>query len=252
MKETYQFFYPCGKPIANVDEFIKFYNHAYYWSKKEKPAIKGLKRTAECIEKEIDNILKNGIKSKLDVVKILAWKIGKIKHPESQQKNLFCYAQDWKNAELFQVKRYKKDMPLNDICTYILNNITELELTAQKDPNGLFEQLYNQNWYGIGPVYCYTLLYFLSKGKYPIYDQFAEIALTAIKREIDPSQKICYSAPKTKKEYIERYSKYKENLTTIFNQVYYDAINDQSRSLDRALWVYGHLFKASNNKKSTC
>lgn len=238
--------------MADVQEFIEFYNQAYYWSSKEKPVIKGLKRTAKCIEEEIDHILKNGIENKLDVVKILAWKIGKIKHPDSQELNSFCYAKDWKDAELFQAKRYKKDMPLNNICTYILQNITELELTAQKDPQGLFEQLYNQNWYGIGPVYCYTLLYFLSKGKHPIYDQFAEIALTAIKKGIDPSQKIRYNAPETKKEYIKRYSKYEENLTNIFNQVYCAAISSQDRSLDRALWVYGHLFKDSANGKATC
>lgn len=248
MEKTYQFFYPCGKPMVDVQEFIKFYNHAYYWSSKEKPVIKGLKRTAKCIEEEIDYILKNGIKSKLDVVKILAWKIGKIRHPDSQRLNTFCYAEDWKNAESFQVKRYKKDMPLNDVCTYILKNITELELTAQKDPQGLFEQLYNQNWYGIGPVYYYTLLYFLSKGKCPIYDQFAEIALTAIENGIDPSQKIHYSAPEIKKKYIERYNKYEENLTIIFNHTYRDTINRQDRSLDRALWVYGHLFKAPSKE----
>ena len=32
----------------------------------------------------------------------------------------------------------------------------------------------------IGPVYAITLLYFLSQGKYPIYDRFAHIAVKVI------------------------------------------------------------------------
>ena len=37
-----------------------------------------------------------------------------------------------------------------------------------------------KGWKGLGTVYCITLLYFISMGKYPIFDQFADKALDVI------------------------------------------------------------------------
>ena len=82
---------------------------------------------------------------------------------------------------------------------------------------------------GIGPVYLITLLYFISKGQYPIYDKFAHISLKMIE------EKDCQFNSLIKDNYVTR-------LRNIFGKAYNDS------NVDRALWVYSHLF--NDNKRN--
>src|SRR5208337_2082891 len=97
----------------------------------------------------------------------------------------------------------------------------------------------------LGHVYSITFIYFFSHRKWPIYDQFADIAINAILNEITPGSIIKYKEPNEWNEYI----KYINNIKTIFGQ------QNISRVIDQALWVYGHCFrkppKRKNNKKTT-
>lgn len=106
---------------------------------------------------------------------------------------------------------------------------------------------------GIGSVYLITILYFVSSGKYPIYDRFAAMALQALLCGKKPGTKIQIRdlPDKTSDSFLNMLddpnSAYKEyiNSLEIVSKMYYDGKKDGyqiDRRLDRALWVYGHLF----------
>lgn len=96
-------------------------------------------------------------------------------------------------------------------------------------------------------VQCIAILSFISKGKCPIYDQFAEIVLAAIENGLKPPQKLCRLVSRIKEAYIKRYWEYENKRKTIFKEIYFNASNVQDCSLDCALWIYGYLFKDSCN-----
>lgn len=107
---------------------------------------------------------------------------------------------------------------------------------------------------GIGIVYSLTLLYFISQGRIPIYDKFVHIALKAIHMGKKPTDDVVYySAPVNKKTntaiaLMEEYMWLIENtvgnellLRKCIKNTKEDDI-ERIRKVDRALWVYGHLF----------
>lgn len=154
------------------------------------------------------------------------------------------YASDWEEAENLRAKRYGRDFKLKNIAVYVTNNISDLEAMSNDNPQGVLNALRDQNTKGIGTVYLITLLYFISKGRYPIYDRFAEMALCAIKNGLKPSDKVPYTnlPDKNSRRFDrvveDRLNPYINDLHTIFGK---EAA--KCRDVDRALWVYGHRFK---------
>lgn len=233
-----RFYYPNGEEFKSINEFIQYYNNSYYLQNNR--TIKRVPRNSEYVEKEIEYILENGIKTKEDITKIIAWKIGRIDHCNSEKKQCFIYYKNKPN-----VNRYNRPVPLRPLFEYILNDIGTLEKQANDYPQEVLEKLLAFN--GIGSVYAITILYFLSRKMYPIYDQFAHIAIKVIdeensfnslitdadlKREFNPDSR---NATKIFENYNEYYIK---RLQSIFGNAY-----KTNRDIDRALWVYGHLFK---------
>lgn len=102
----------------------------------------------------------------------------------------FVYAKDWKNAERFEAYRYNRPLDIRTISEYIANNITRLEETAIEDPQKVLCELRDLNITGLGTVYLITLLYFISRGKYPIYDRFAWMAIQAICGDKKPGEAV--------------------------------------------------------------
>lgn len=273
---------PNGKDIS-AEEFVKEYSDDYFL---KKPGVKGLvpglKRSSEFVEKTISAILRNGIQDEQDVARILAWKIGKIRHRDSQnsgtsdEERHFEYSKDWVNAEkLGDVWLYCKDktpekaFPLKDITSFIAkkneNNELILESLAKNNRlellNTINDYIINKKIQYFGTVYIITLLYFLSRGETPIYDKYAMMALDAICSDTAPKENgkvyIKYNAlPSNKikdKEAFNhiiscRISEYEDKIKTV-----YEEFGDQwkrCRKFDQALWVYGHLF--TDDKKSLC
>lgn len=171
----------------------------------------------------------------------MAWKVGKIKHFES--KDGFVYAKDWKNAEQFEVYRYNQPFDIKAISEYIVKNIAQLEKEANEDPQHTLCKLRDQKTKGIGTVYLITLLYFISRGKYPIYDRFALMAIQAICEDKKPGESVTITdLPEKNSRAFERVFEVRmvpfiEKLETVFGTAY-----QESRNVDRALWVYGHAF----------
>lgn len=255
-----KFFNTDGSKIDDVDEFISYYGNSYYIG--EDRLVRGVSQSNRFVEDEIDRLLKEGIQSETDVVHILAWKVGKIKHSESDSK--FEYAKDWKNAkryeedwantEKFDVTLYKKRFDIKTIAEYIAGNIESLERKAEDNPQGVLYDLKNLEVDRIGPVYLITLLYFISKGKYPIYDRFAHIALKKIEDKEECSfyslitDKELQGEFKADKQDVEKlFKSYQDNYVARLRNIFGKAYN--ARNVDRALWVYGHLFNDTKTNR---
>ncbi len=234
--------------------FVKEYSPSYFLS--EKRIVPGLHQSSKFIENEIEKILQNGIQTELDVMHILAWKIGKIRHKESQAQKFFIYHSDWESADKMNVKRYGKDMNIKPFVQKIIKNIHTLEKLVEEDePQAVLNELasYLKETKGIGTVYLITLLFFISKGKYPIYDRYAIVAIKALKEELSPEHDTV--------QYSELPAKKSGKFKSVFADYMEDYIHDiesfckklyqTNRDIDRALWVYGHKFKLVQ-KNHTC
>lgn len=92
-------------------------------------------------------------------------------------------------------------------------------------------------------MYIITLLYFISHGQYPIYDRFAWKAIQAICDDKKPGDVInALELPaKNTRAFDTVFDTYMipyiEKLKSVFGATY-----QESRDVDRALWVYGHKF----------
>lgn len=226
-------FYDVNGNELERKEFIKTYSQEYKFE-----------------EQDIESILQNGIQSKEDVIRILCWKIG------GKQISDYC------------VKNYNHTITLND---QIINFIISSRVTTDDEAKKALKEIMKIDY--IGFTYAVTLLHFMSQGQYPIYDKFAHIALLMIdsgspfdriikdselqgtgrgkKRKVEvPS--IINKASSNSNEKIEfAFAKYKENYICRINKIFcttYGKERNSDRTLDRALWVYGHLF--NDNKKN--
>lgn len=241
-----RFFYGLSPVEMSLDKFIERYSGCYYIGGENNFVLSQsrLSQSSRYIEGQIDDLLERGIREKRDVARILAWKIGKIRHGKSEKNGKFEYAEDWRRADELDVTLYKKPFELKKIATFITDHIDELERQADENPQAVLDSLRHEKIDGLGSVYLITLLYFISKGKWPIYDRFAKMALYAIIHDIKPGGAVEYKGLPDKND--DAFSNIMKNemeeyigeLKQVFGDRYLN-----SRDVDRALWVYGHLFK---------
>lgn len=127
-----------GEPIG-VKEFIELYEPCYFIENKKAEGIRHT-QTARCVEDEVVTILNGHIESRADVAKVMAWKIGKIKHGESEENKKIVYAADWELCEEENPNSGKK-MDLKTLADYILGNRDKLEVLAAEKPQECLNQL---------------------------------------------------------------------------------------------------------------
>lgn len=188
--------------------------------------------------------------------KHVAWKAGRLKYKENglfsqkyEKKIKFrdkCYAWDGMNGnenEILYIDKY-----LDKINEE--RQIISEELLIEKKKEEVYEQIkrvYEKLLHyqiitddcivkEIGPVYIITLIYFLSKGQFPIYDKYAHKAAKALFYNANPKDvSVETSLDKNDVDKVLTvYSEYCWLLTQLFNTY------SISREQDRALWVYGH------------
>ena len=252
-------FYDLEGKVIDRGEFILQYSKRYYLNSDptyyETPKRKN-NRVLQCspyIEKEMDKLLQKGITDEGEVMRILAWKIGKIKHRESEVKNAFIYAKDWDGCEKsLKIHRFKEIIDYEYLVGDIVNNIVNLELTSKSDPWEAFSFISEEGHKGIGTVYLFTLLYFISRGEIQIYDKYAHIALDAIKNNKKPGEFVPYkSLPDRKSELSIIRDEYENNYEVKLGEIFGEAYK-RKRDIDRALWVYGHLFPNKKGEQPLC
>lgn len=240
----YQFYYPNGEPIKapnQTKKFVEFYNQCYYLE------------VSPLIEQEIGVILnKTESLTRNDLIKILEWKTGGKYIEESDI-----------------VRTRYKEISISKLVETVGTIRGPRTIDETKD---LLKKLCEID--GIGIVYAITLLYFITNGKqYPIYDKFAHIALLAILSEnknpekkyggIIPIKDRACTIDMGKSKYklldidgiFEQYlTKYVYHINDIFGNEFdcnYGKVieTNANRDIDRALWVYGHLFNDNKRNK---
>lgn len=246
------YYFPNKGEITSQAEFINFYDQCYYLY------------VSPSKEKEIEEILK-GSKSlnKQNIIKILEWKTGG----------------KYDNA----IKRLTN--PYGSISYTTICQIEEAVKTQKRDKimseteaKNLLKTLLKFD--GIGPVYAITLLYFITRGQYPIYDKFAHIAIVVIYNQKQygsiiydrylnrntplsdgPEQTVYLNSIDLKEKgsnepkgqaidklFSDYHDHYLTPLNTLFHCEYGKDFNTDRR-IDRALWVYGHLFNENERNK---
>ncbi len=236
-------------------------------------------RSCYWIEKIIMDILHTEKDwTKKDVIRILAWKTGNINHrkAEEDKNNPHCfqnyYYKDWSEDECYIKLKKCKKQKMDSFAEIIIKLRKEYASKIQKpgyckDSNKRFSDVASSVWKilvekndiaGIGPVILLTLLFFITKGECPIYDRFAMAALLSIdaensKKNEKGDHNIIYlpgdiiyleSLPEKGDDKFKGllanddsiYCKYYDLLKKYFDK---EIIN---RNVDRALWVYGHIF----------
>lgn len=215
---NFVFYTPDGKEIGK-ETFISFYSQVYYY----------LNRDLN-FEREIENILYSDTLNDKNIMDILCWKIGATSKNEDDQ----TVTNQWRTIEVHElIEKIKGEKQKNCDVKEMLKQLIEFD--------------------GIGSVYAITLLYFITKGEYPIYDRFAHIALKQIESGAsfdniiqDAALRQEFHANSTKIETLyDDYQKcYIHRLTKIFGEEF-----KTNRDIDRALWVYGHLFSDTKTNR---
>ena len=233
-------YYPNGTTMSSIEEFIDFYSNCYYlYNNKE-------------VEDVIDSILENGINSELELFKVLSWKLGRIDMKKSK-KDAFVYyektTEEDKQLRLFHKKDVMNNSDIEELYHKIIKHTEKCDSDeeAQNFLNELKKLTDEKGWKQyFYPVYMITLLYFVSKGEYPIIDSFSYVALEAIydKRAFGIRKSypglVNRDTPEFEKTITEgNYADYRIKLKEIFGE------KAKSRKVDQALWAYGKLFKKS-------
>lgn len=99
----------------------------------------------------------------------------------------------------------------------------------------------------VGVVRTIALVYFMTQGRCPIYDRFANIGLFALTHGGDADfggeleEKTLDELSKSDR--IKRYNAYKSRIEDVYDFFGIDSHRASDlRRADKALWVYGHLF----------
>ena len=245
------FYKPNGDIFKNTEDFIDFYEPCYFGEgphcvrKLANNCGRRIYSSSRFSEKEIERILKSGIQSEEDVKIILAWKTGKIIHKKTEEKKSFVFYDKWP-------EKGSGELPNLDDITY--NIVKDIESLDKKTTGDI--RKYLEGFDHIGPVYAQTLLYFISKGKYPIYDKCAQIALKAYEENIFPGNAVKYE--ELPPDNPEKADKIINNYTCLIRKAFslngteLDTIVKKYRKIDRALWVYGHCFTNDSDSSDCC
>lgn len=236
--------------LIDEKKFIEQYRPFYFSNEIDKELlgaeVRHINSTDEVVENFILNAL-NDFREGRGIIdkRFIAWKAGRLTRNIVNGKE---YCQDVFNG-------YGKKIEHLDEYIEAINrkeNIDDIRQAIEaRDVEKAYNKLKDLNIEcetgNFGIVYIITVLYFLSGGRYPIYDKFAHIAVKALYFNQNPKDIYVGEAPnkedKTSKV-LAMYGEYCWLLKKLFGKY------DISRELDQALWVYGHCTKKYGEENS--
>ncbi len=244
-------------------EYYKLYFDDNYGENNNLKKPKGLRQSPEWIETEIISIREKDNPDAIDIFKILAWKAGKIDIKKSKETKRIEYVDKWNEGVSFQIQDYpvvtweKYELVAKDIITIWSNYRNDNDASSAWE--ALVELAIDTHkgaMKGIGPVILVTLLFFITKGDYPIYDRFAMSSLIVWKLNQQginiPTGTIisgCGLPSKEKPEELKallnsgKYVDYIQLLKQLCSKEYKNEDNwKNERAVDQALYVYGHFY----------
>lgn len=212
--ENKQFYLPNGSyNLISEKEFLDFYEKVYFYENRN------LK-----LENEIDEILNGKKPVSENLVPIFRWKMGTDNYDDKTVTNRWGYVVDIEKVKSC-LNSYDKDNPA-----------LLIEALRKSDESGP----------SLGSVYAFTVLYFVSGGKYPIYDKYAQMAVMAIKDGKKPGESVAFTNLPSSKNVQKIYNSYKNNFFTYIENIFGKGTYETDCKYDRALWAYGHLFYKEN------
>ncbi len=205
------FYNLTGKCISK-EVFIQSYSYIYYF------------KNNFATENNIEYLYNKQEKTADDYIEFLRWKVGDRKDSGDITTQ---YGNKIDTKGIVQI--------FNE-----LNQPNQIDRHSQVET--IYKKIISQNVTNIGSVYALALLSFFTGGQEPIYDKFADIALSAISDNQHGFRTPIKHKELPDKNNIDgvmgRYKCYKQRLTGLFGDSW--KIN---RDVDRALWTYGHLFR---------
>ena len=273
------------KAVGEIVEFDKKYSEFYFIPKEEDTPItvigdngkklnppKDLTKSCKWVEEKIYNDCQKQDWVPVDILRILAWKTGKINHSESvKTEPSIKYDANWVEGKE-DSKFVSLQIPYQNVVKWselapIVCGLIEIRKeycnskNAQSAWNSILDLAHNHEnkvaMRGIGTVYLITLLHFITGGEFPIYDRFAMASLAIWKLKTDKKElsitdksvirgcKLPSKDTKAAKKILESgiYADY-IRLLKEFCKINYDNENEwkTNRDVDRALWVFGHYF----------
>ena len=185
--------------------------------------------------------------SSQDLVLLMAWKIGGlIDHGLSEATQKIAYLQNWP-VTLAAATQYGKCDFSGSIPVLAAKMPTISAEVNRGNPRYLFEL--TPHLQGFGAVYILTVLFFVSHGRYPIYDKYADVAAQAIAEDLPPTSHIPYNGIQKWSDY-ERYIRRLEPIQSVGARSWGDSMFI-SRAVDRGLWVYGHFFETESGTSAS-
>lgn len=205
----YIMYLPDGTETISTESFIDSYSEIYFkdYAKNDKER-----------EDDILRIIKKGRAIEpAEVITLMRWKTGD------------------NNADGDIVNCFGKHISL-DIGQKVVNAVNS---DMGQDEMSMYQTLLSRQMSGLGTVYLLTLVWAISGMKYPIYDKYADIAISAICENKRPDEiRDKYKQPPDKtqiKQVMEMYKQYQFQLTKVFGDGW-----KTRREIDQALWTYGH------------
>lgn len=201
-------YYDTEGQLISQDRYIELYNKIYFYANDYK------------LEQKIEKIYnRDNVINSQDLISFLRWKVG------DKSLGTDIITQYGQHIDTNHIKALANDI----VDSYENNNIEDL-----------YKIILQHHIKNLGAVYTLAIISVITKGKEPIYDKFAEIALDVIIGNHAFRDSINYNEMPDKRSVsavFERYNKYKEKLKKVFNDSW-----KNSRDIDRALWTYGHMF----------
>jgi len=238
------FFDQLGNPIQ-CQEWLKTYEPYYFLNGPTLDRrINGRNQSSRFVEDQVCALLTQVTPplSQQDLALAMAWKIGGLidhRRSEANQK-IEHLQQNWPIG--LTAKGQYRTLDFSRSIPSLANNMnTILKQISQNNPQYLFELAPQLE--GFGNVYILTILFFLTQGKYPIYDKYAHIAGQAINQDLSPGSFVDYKGLQKWGDYIH-YMGLLGPINKACHQQFGNSSTFISRLEDRALWVYGHFFKS--------
>ena len=179
-------------------------------------------------------VLSGNPKNEDDFYRFMAWKIGKLRQADGAYYDGWCSSSGFYNSIKLEDLYKKTIIDYESLC----------DLIRTEQPIKFIDKIIGYKSHGIGPVYAIALLFFISKGKYPIYDRFADTAIKAINNKTPRWPIRGESSNCGAYDYKTNYRSYVRDVNELYKKYYNSTDVDylSNRELDRALWVYGHGF----------
>ena len=189
-------------------------------------------QSSHFVENRIDVLLNQSTAlSQADLTLALAWKIGAINHSASTASIVWAPAHFPNTLVGGRYKwNFSQSVPL------LANNMNDILQQLAMNPAYLFSLRLPGT--GFGPTNKLAIQFIITHGVEPIYDIYAHKAALAIHQNLAPGASVASYRP------VEKWNDF-QAFRGLLHAIGLQQHGNMwiSRNDDRALWVYGHLFK---------